>query len=297
MNDQSLSQPVSTTVAVLGAGIMGSPMAARLARAGFRTRAWAHHSAAADGPDAEGVMWTSSAAEAAAGADVVITMLPTGDVVRSVLGSGVLDALKPGAVIAQMGTIGASETHALGLEISAHRQDVILVDAPVAGSRGPAEAGTLVIMASGPASAAQIVDPVLGVLGTIIWVGEAGKGAQLKLLANSWMAFLIEGIAEIAALADHLEISHEALVGVIGHGPLASPAALAKLAKIDRGDYSAEFPFEWALKDVDLALASAGEQTLPALRAISEQWHTGMARGLAREDVSAARIALTPPDS
>jgi 3-hydroxyisobutyrate dehydrogenase len=106
------------------------------------------------------------------------------------------------------------------------------------------------------------------------------------------MSILIEGVAETMELADRFGIGHQQLADVIEGGPLDAPIADAKLHKMDRGDYAAEFPLEWALKDVDLAISAAGGQAPPLLAALSDQWHAAVAAGHGRQDISAARLAL-----
>jgi len=118
----------------------------------------------------------------------------------------------------------------------------------------------------------------------------------MKLVVNAYMSILIEGVAETMELADRLNIGHPQLADVIEGGPLDAPIADAKLHKMDRRDYAAEFPLEWALKDVDLALGTAGEG-LPLLAALSRQWHAAVDAGHGREDISAARLALGRPDA
>ena len=108
------------------------------------------------------------------------------------------------------------------------------------------------------------------------------------------MSVLIEGVAETMALADRLGIGHPELAEVIEGGPLDAPIADAKLHKMDRRDYAAEFPLEWALKDVDLALGAAPGVDLPLLTALSRQWHAAVDAGHGRQDISAARLALRP---
>jgi 3-hydroxyisobutyrate dehydrogenase len=281
-------------VAVLGAGIMGSAMARNLVAAGLETRVW-DRSAAAVGPLTEaGAVAAGSAPEAVAGARVVITMLPTGDVVESVvLDSGLAEAFADGCAWAQMGTIGVEATLRIRDRLSKLRPGVLFVDAPVSGSKGPAEQGQLLILASGPAEAEPVLRPVFGAIGRkTIWLGEAGQGSRLKVAVNAYMSILIEGVAETLELADRMGISHEQLAEAIEGGPLDAPIADAKLHKMDAGDYSAEFPLEWALKDVDLALGAADGASLPLLGALSRQWHAAVAAGHGREDVSAARLAL-----
>jgi 3-hydroxyisobutyrate dehydrogenase len=284
-------------VAVIGAGIMGSAMARNLAAAGLTTRVW-DRTASATGPLADaGVVVAPSARDAVRDAGVVITMLPTADAVESVIFDGqVAEAFADGCVWAQMGTIGVEATLRIRDQLAAQRPGVMFVDAPVSGSKGPAEQGQLLILASGPKAAADAVGPVFDVIGRkTVWLGEAGRGSQMKLVVNAYLSILIEGVAETMELADRLGIGHQQLAEVIEGGPLDAPLADAKFHKIDRGDFAAEFPLEWALKDVDLVIDAAGGQAPPLLAALSGQWHAAVAAGYGRQDISAARLALATP--
>jgi 3-hydroxyisobutyrate dehydrogenase len=284
------------TVAVIGAGIMGSAMTRNLAAAGFDTRVW-DRSAAATSPLADaGAVVAGSAQDAVKDARVVITMLPTADALESVIFDGSLTGgFADGCVWAQMGTIGVEATRRASERLGAARPDVMFVDAPVSGSKGPAEHGQLLILASGPTAAAPTVRPVFDVLGRkTVWLGAAGKGSQMKLVVNAYMSILIEGVAETMELADRLDIGHQQLADVIAGGPLDAPIADAKLHKMDQRDFAPEFPLEWALKDVDLAIGAAGVSP-PLLAALSTQWHAAVAAGHGRQDISAARLALDIP--
>ena len=284
-------------VAVIGAGIMGSAMARNLVAAGLTTRVWDRSPSATGSLADAGAVVAASAREAVRDAGVVITMLPTADAVESVIfDGGVADAFADGCVWAQMGTIGVEATLRIGDRLAAQRPGVMFVDAPVSGSKGPAEQGQLLILASGPAAAADAVRPVFDVIGRkTVWLGEAGRGSQVKLVVNAYLSILIEGVAETMELADRLGIGHEQLAAVIEGGPLDAPLADAKFHKMDRGDFAAEFPLEWALKDVDLVIDAAGGQALPLLAALSGQWHAAVAAGYGRQDISAARLALADP--
>jgi len=284
-------------VAVIGAGIMGSAMARNLVAAGLTTRVWDRSPSATGSLADAGAVVAASAREAVRDAGVVITMLPTADAVESVIfDGGVAEAFDDGCVWAQMGTIGVEATLRIGDRLAAQRPGVMFVDAPVSGSKGPAEQGQLLILASGPAAAADAVRPVFDVIGRkTVWLGEAGQGSLVKLVVNAYMSILIEGVAETMELADRLGIGHEQLAEVIEGGPLDAPLADAKFHKMDRGDFAAEFPLEWALKDVDLVIDAAGGQAPPLLAALSGQWHAAVAAGYGRQDISAARLALADP--
>jgi 3-hydroxyisobutyrate dehydrogenase len=286
-------------VAVIGAGIMGSAMARNLVAAGLTTRIW-DRSASATEPLADaGAVVAASVPDAVRDAGVVVTMLPTAAVVDAVMFDGaVTEALADGCVWAQMGTIGVEATVEMRERLGALRPDVTFLDAPVSGSKGPAEQGRLLILASGPSAAADAVRPVFDVLGRkTVWLGEAGRGSQMKLVVNAYMSILIEGVAETMELADRLDIGHQLLAEVIEGGPLDAPIADAKLHKMDQRDFTAEFPLEWALKDVDLAIAATPGEVPPLLGALSRQWHAAVDAGYGRQDISAARLALSGPEA
>jgi 3-hydroxyisobutyrate dehydrogenase len=273
---------------------MGSAMARNLVAAGLRTTVWDRSPSARAALAAEGALAAESPGEAVQDARVVITMLPTADVVSSVIfDGGVVDAFARGAVWAQMGTIGVTATTQIAGRLGQLRPDVMFVDAPVSGSKGPAEAGQLLILASGPPAAQAIVSPAFSAIGRkTVWLGEAGQGSRMKVVVNAYMSTLIEGVAEALELASLLGIDPAKLDETIEGGPLDAPIADAKLHKMERGDYAPEFPLEWALKDVDLALEAAGDAKLPVLDALSRQWRAAVEAGHGREDVSAARLAL-----
>jgi 3-hydroxyisobutyrate dehydrogenase len=281
-------------VAVLGVGIMGSAMTRNLVAAGLPTTVWDRSPSAVAALSGAGALAAASPEEAVHGARLVITMLPTADVVSSVvLDGGVAGALAAGAVWAQMGTIGIAATADIAGRLGTLRPDVMLVDAPVSGSAGPAEAGQLLILASGPAEAEPITRPAFSAIGRkTVWLGEAGQGSRMKLVVNAYMSTLIEGVAEALELADQLSVDSSKLAEAIEGGPLDAPIADAKLHKMERGDFAPEFPLEWALKDVDLAIAAADSGTLPVLAALARQWRAAVEAGHGREDVSAARLAL-----
>jgi 3-hydroxyisobutyrate dehydrogenase len=293
-SSQFAAADADRAVAVLGTGIMGSAMARNLAAAGMRTTVWDRSEQATARLASAGALVAASPRDAVRDARVVITMLPTADVVTSVMfDGGVAEAFARGAVWAQMGTIGVAATTEAAARLGRLRPDVLFVDAPVSGSKGPAETGQLIILASGPAEAEAVTRPAFSAIGRkTVWLGGAGQGSRMKLVVNSYLSILIEGVAETLELASDLGIDAGDLAAVIEGGPLDAPLADAKLHKMESGDFAPEFPLEWALKDVDLAVAAAGGTRLPLLEALSRQWHAAVEAGHGREDISAARLAL-----
>jgi 3-hydroxyisobutyrate dehydrogenase len=281
-------------IAVLGTGIMGSAMARNLVAAGQATTVWDRSPSATTPLGEAGARVAASPAAAVGDARVVITMLPTAEVVNAVMfDGGVVTAFAPGTVWAQMGTIGVAASTEMSGRLGQLRPDVMFVDAPVSGSKGPAETGQLLILASGPPAAQAILRPAFSAIGRkTVWLGEAGQGSRLKLAVNAYMSILIEGVAEALELAAQLGVDTSSVAEAIEGGPLDAPIADAKVHKMERGDFAPEFPLEWELKDVDLALAEAGPDALPLLAALSRQWHAAVQAGYGRDDVSVARLAL-----
>jgi len=291
--DQPSRRPA---VALLGIGTMGSGMARRMLDLGFPVNVWNRTSGPVTALTEHGATARATPTEAVAAAEIVVTMLPNADAVADVmLRGGTLDALRANATWAQMGTIGFEATERLAAEVARRRPDVMFVDAPVSGSREPARNGRLLILASGPDRSHDSVDAVFAALGQrTLWLGRAGTASRLKLVLNAWLAFEIEAAAEASALAERLGIPYAVLADAVVGGPLASATALAKLAKMERGDYSADFSLEWALKDLDLALASSGAETTPVVLAIAQRWRRLVAQGHGHFDISAARLGLDP---
>jgi 3-hydroxyisobutyrate dehydrogenase len=295
MSDETPNnQPPLPLVALLGAGTMGAGMAQRLLEKGFVVSVWNRTPGPAAALAERGAIVRAKPAEAVDAAEVVITMLADADAVEDVmLRRRTLEAMRPNATWAQMATIGVEATEHLAPEVERRRPDVAFVDAPVSGSREPARNGRLLILASGPDRSHDAADAVFSALGQrTVWLGRAGTGSRLKLVLNSWLAFEVEAAAETNALAERLGVPYSVLADVVIGGPLASATALIKMAKMKRGDYSADFPLQWALKDLDLALAASGPDTTPVTMAIAERWRRLVAQGNGHFDISAARLGL-----
>jgi 3-hydroxyisobutyrate dehydrogenase len=280
-------------VAVLGAGTMGRGMAHSLLRAGFTVDVWNRTPEPAAQLAADGATAHEDPRDAVRHADVVITMVADAAAVNQVaFDLGMLEALRPEAAWSQMSTIGVSASEELGARVSKERPDVFFADAPVSGTRGPAENGQLLILASGPDAAKPVLEPVYAALGRETkWLGPAGAGSRLKLVMNSWLVILVEGAAEMMALADSLGVDHQQVADFLSAGNLASPAAAVKFAKMDAGDDTADFSLQWALKDIRLATDDSGRR-LPALDTVRDRWAALVDQGLGDRDVSAARHGL-----
>jgi 3-hydroxyisobutyrate dehydrogenase len=294
MTSASHLNEAATRVAVIGTGTMGSAMARRLLGARMEVHVWSRHSTTTTPLVELGAVTFENAPDAARDAQVLITMLPTIEATSDVMfAGGVIDAMKRDAVWVQMATVGVAATEWMARETRRRRADVTFVDAPVSGSREPAENGQLLILASGPSAPLALLESVFGVLGrSTLWLGSAGAGSRLKLVLNTWLAFQTEGAAEASALAVRLGVPSAALFDALRDNALASKYALAKFARMTDEDYHADFTLDWALKDLDLVGAAAGEEVAPIAHAIAERWRELLHEGSSGLDVSAARRGL-----
>ena len=290
-----VTEDSTARVAVLGLGTMGAGMARSLLRAGLPVDVWNRAPERAADVAAQGAVAHADPADAVAGAGVVITMLADAAATRSVaLDQGMLAALRPGAIWAQMGTIGVAATEEMAAAVAGRRPDVGFVDAPVSGSRAPAEAGELAILAAGPERLRAALEPAFGAVGQATrWLSEKpGAASRLKLVINTWLMFLIEGAAEVMALADAVGVDRSEVLNLLGTGRMSSAVAALKARKMDSGDDSPDFALEWAVKDMGLALDAAPGSTLTVLDALRDRWQALVDQGLGGLDTSAARHGL-----
>ncbi len=281
-------------VAVLGIGAMGHGMAASALRAGIPTIVWNRRMEAVRDLAELGAEVAGTAADAARRAAIVVTMVTDADAVISIArDQGMLAALAPGAVWAQMSTIGVAGIDRVAAMAGSERTDVMLLDAPVSGSKDPAEHGQLTIFASGPGEARARVAPLFDALGQrTIWVGEAGAGTRLKLVNNTWLAFATEAVAASVALARRLGLDTATVVDALSGGPLVSTWQAAKLQRIAHGEFSAQFALSLALKDVHLALEAAGGNQFATLACLAGEWQQAVDQGLGEQDLTVVTRAL-----
>jgi len=280
--------------AFLGVGAMGHGMATSALRAGIPTIVWNREPEATRDLAGLGADVAETAADAARRAEIVVTMVTNADAVISIArDQGMLAALAPGTIWVQMSTIGVEGIERVAALVEAERPEVILLDAPVSGSKLPAELGQLTIFASGPEEARSRVDPLFEALGQrTIWVGAVGAGSRLKLVNNTWLAFTSEAVASSIALARRLGLGTETVVGALDGSTLVSPWQAAKLQRIAKDDYSSQFGLSLALKDVHLALQAADDGRFAALASLADEWQHAVDDGLGDQDLTVMTRAL-----
>jgi 3-hydroxyisobutyrate dehydrogenase len=264
-------------------------MASRLISAGFNVRVWNRSNGRVKALVKLGGVEASTPARAAAHADVLITMLPDGPTVETVLrgAEGAFATLVPGAVWLQMGTIGIEWTERL--QKSATEAGVLFVDAPVSGSVAPASTGQLIILASGPEEAHSVAEPILAVMGRhTFWLGDAGAGSRAKLVLNNWLVDLVEMVAETLKVSEALGLDPGVIVDILADAPIGSPYAVAKARSMLDGEYSSNFALKHALKDALLSLdgAHSVNRALPLTESLIATWQRAVADGAGDLDLS-----------
>ena len=281
-------------VAVFGIGAMGHGMAASALHAGIPTIVWDRRMEVTRDLAELGAQVAGTAADAARRAAIMVTMVTDADAVLSIArDQGMLAALAPGAIWAQMSTIGVAGIDRVAAMASGERPDVMLLDAPVPGSKDPAARGELTIFASGPGQARSRVAPLFEALSQrMIWVGEAGAGTRLKLVNDTWLAFATEAVAASVALARRLGLETATVVDALGGSPLVSPWQAAKLQRVANGEFSAQFALSLALKDVRLALQAAGDGRFAVLARLADEWQQAVDQGLGEQDLTVVTRAI-----
>jgi 3-hydroxyisobutyrate dehydrogenase len=278
------------TIAVLGAGgTMGHPMARNLARSGFSVRAWNRSADKARALTGEGIELCSSPAESTAGASVVLTMLSDADAVLAVMDGddGALAASSAGTVWLQMSTIGSEATDRCAQ--LAERHGLRFVDAPVLGTKQPADQGELVVLASGPGELRERLAAVFDAVGKrTMWLGEAGAGTRLKLAVNLWILTVVEGAAETLALAEGLGLDPSLVLDAVSGGPLDLPYLQMKGKAMIERSFEPSFRLALAAKDAALVedAAARHELDLPLIATIRRRLQDG-AQEHGDEDMSA----------
>jgi 3-hydroxyisobutyrate dehydrogenase len=279
---------MATSVALLGTGIMGSGMARNIAKAGLSLRVWNRTKSRAMALAEHGAVVADRPAEAVRGADIVVTMLFDAVSVENAM-AGALTDLPRDAIWLQTSTVGVAGTARLA-EL-AYSHGIAFVDAPVLGTRQPAEHGALIVLASGAPELQDMVRPVLDAIGAkTIWIGDApGDGSRFKLVLNAWVLSLTAATAQSIALAKALGLDQRRFLETISGSPTDCAYAQLKGAAMINGEFEPAFGLDGAAKDSDLILAAMHDTgTNPALMAaVSQLMHNAVDLGHAKADMAA----------
>jgi 3-hydroxyisobutyrate dehydrogenase-like beta-hydroxyacid dehydrogenase len=286
-------------VAFLGLGIMGRPMAANVVRAGYELIVWnrTHERAESFGAEHPGVVVADSPSQAAADADVVVTMVPDGPQVEQVvLGpGGAVEGLHPGGLVVDMSTIAPTQTRKIAEALAA--RDLHFVDAPVTGSRPKAEDATLTIMVGGEKRDFDRAKPLLETMGRlIVHAGPVGHGELVKLVNNTVAAINAAALAEALTFSRTAKLDDDAVVSVMASGSGASTMLELKAGPMLERSYQPLFKLEHMLKDVRHFLheAEAMGLDMPLARLAESYYAKAAEAGFGEDDFAAVIEAVSP---
>jgi 3-hydroxyisobutyrate dehydrogenase len=284
-------------IAILGTGIMGAAMTRNLLAAGFEVRAWNRSREKAEPLADDGATVADSPAEAVEGAGFVLTLLADADAVAEAAGGnyGALSVLPDDGVWLQTSTVGLEGQEKLAGIADEH--GVYYVDAPVLGTKEPAEQGQLIVLASGPEEVRERCEPVFDAVGNkTLWLGPAGAGSRLKLVTNNWILGLLGALAETISYAEALGVDPNQFLEVIEGGPLGVPYAQMKGQMMIEEEFPTSFSTNLARKDANLVLqaAEANGLRLPLTEAAAEHFDEAINAGHGEEDMAAIYQATRP---
>jgi 3-hydroxyisobutyrate dehydrogenase len=284
------------SVAVLGTGIMGAGMARSLLRSGLDVVAWNRSPGRAAPLAADGAQVAGTAAEAVAGVDAVITMLWDGGSVAEVMTKALPTA--PGGVLwAQTSTVSLHDA-GVRLPALASRYGARYVDAPVLGTRRPAEEGTLLVLAAAPGPLRHPVTPLFDAIAArAVWVSERpGDGTRLKLVTNSWVGTIVAATAQAIALARSLGVDPQVFLDTVRGGAVDVPFLHLKGQAMIAGEFPPSFTVDGAVKDTGLIAAAMRESGTDAtlMDAVACQFRKAADGGHGGEDMAAVYRAFRP---
>ena len=281
-------------VAVLGTGIMGAGMARSLLRSGLDVTVWNRSSGRAGPLAADGAHVAGTAAEAVAGVDAVVTMLWDGDSVAEVM-TAALPSAPTGVLWVQTSTVSLRDAGDR-LPALAARHGARYVDAPVLGTRQPAEEGKLTVLAAAPEPLRDPVTPVFGAIAArVVWVSERpGDGTRLKLVANSWVATIVAATAQAITLAQDLGLDPQVFLDMIKGGGVDTPYLHVKGGAMIAGQFPTSFAVDGAVKDTALIAAAMREAGTDAtlMDAVNQQYRKAADSGHGQEDMAAVHVAF-----
>jgi len=248
----------------IGLGNMGSRIAQRLLASGYKLDAFDQNSARARVLVASGAVLATDIVELARSADVVLSCLTNDEAVQSVYldPTGVLAGARPGTVVLEMSTVSPDTSRELHEQ--AARVGVDVMDVAISGSTPAAEQGTLTLLAGGNAELFYAAQPIFDAIARQHFhLGPPGAGTTMKLVVNTLLGVGMQAIAEAVALGEGAGLNRKRLLDVLSKTAVVAPAHVGKLVRIERNDYSLQFPLSLMNKDFQLILKTAAKKNVP----------------------------------
>lgn len=286
---------MSMNIAFIGLGIMGRAMAANLLKAGHHVTVYNRTKERTGALAEAGANVAETAKAAASGADAVVLMLTGPEATDAVLEGpdGALEGLGAGVPVVNMSTVSPEYARAAAERLA--KCSVTYVDAPVSGSKVPAEQGTLIILAGGPRDVVDGLEPAFLAMGQkVIYCGDAGTGSDMKMVVNLLLGVMMEGFCEALNLGRRLGLTTQAVFDTILSGPLGCGLFNLKTKMLETDDYPTQFPFKHMTKDMRFVLQTADQAGAPAplATALFQVMRQGVGKGLGDLDFAAVMRVL-----
>ncbi|XP_037405724.1 glyoxylate/succinic semialdehyde reductase 2, chloroplastic-like isoform X2 [Triticum dicoccoides] len=282
-------------VGFLGLGIMGAPMASNLIKAGCDITVWNRTKSKCDPLLSLGAKFESSPARVASSCDVTFAMLADPESAFEVAcgANGAAEGMAAGKGYVDVSTVDDATSKLIGKRITS--TGASFLEAPVSGSKKPAEDGLLIFLTAGDESLYKRVAPLLDVMGkSRFYLGDVGNGAAMKLVVNMVMGSMMVSFAEGLLLSEKVGLDPNTVVEVISQGAINAPMFSLKGPSMVKAAYPTAFPLKHQQKDLRLALALAESvsQPIPTAAAANELYKVAKSLGLADQDFSAVIEAL-----
>ncbi|CAM8955939.1 unnamed protein product [Rhodiola kirilowii] len=286
---------VSKSVGFLGLGIMGTPMATNLLKAGCDVTVWNRTKSKCDPLISLGAKYKSTPEEVAASCDVTFAMLADPESAFDVATGtyGAANGLSPGKGYVDVSTVDGATSKQIGEQIK--KTGAMFLEAPVSGSKKPAEDGTLIFLTAGDQPLYEKVSPFLDIMGkSRFYLGDVGNGAAMKLVVNMIMGSMMASFSEGLLLCEKAGLDPSVLVKVVSQGAISAPMFSMKGPAMIQSLYPTAFPLKHQQKDLRLALglAESVSQPTPIAAAANELFKVAKANGLSDQDFSAVIEAL-----
>lgn len=283
------------TVGFLGLGIMGTAMATNLIKAGYNVSVWNRNASKCEPLINQGASCGSSPAEVASQCNITFAMLADPVAALEVASgkTGVIHGLGPGRGYVDVSTVDGGTSKTICGLVKA--TGASFLEAPVSGSKKPAENGTLIFLTAGDKALYEQAGPLLDVMGkSKFYLGEVGNGAAMKLIVNMVMGSMMASFSEGLVLGEKVGLEASTIIEVISQGAISSPMFAMKGPSMIKESFSPAFPLKHQQKDLRLALqlAESVSQPIPVATSVNELYKVAKAKGLGDQDFSAVIEAI-----
>ena len=283
---------MALNVGFIGLGIMGQPMAQNVVKGGYELTAFNRSSEKAKLLADAGATVASTPKAVAEASDVIILMLAGPEAIDAVLEGpeGLMAGMKTGQTLVNMSTVSPQYSKQLADKLTA--KSAVAIDAPVSGSRKPAEEGALVILAGGPKDKVTKLEPLFMCMGKkVVYCGDAGQGSSMKMAVNLLLGIMAAGICEAVNLGQKCGLDTATMLETMLAGPMGCALFEFKKPMLIDDSFSAQFPLKHMTKDIRFALQTADENgaMAPIGHTVFQLYRQSMGQGLADMDFAAVK--------